>query len=53
MRPDHAARASAVVESSGKAVSAVGWNISADGTSGQSAAEAHDADADSFARASP
>ena len=50
-RPACAARARAVVESSGNAVSAVGWNRTADGTSGQSAAAAQAAGAGRLARA--
>ena len=49
-RPDHAARARAVVESRGKAASAVGWNIRAAGTSGQVAAAAHEAGGESQRR---
>ncbi len=50
-RPAQQARARAVVESRGKAVSAVGWNIRAEGTSGQNAAEAQLADSERLDRA--
>src|SRR4051812_6169167 len=50
-RPACAARASAVAATSGNAVSATGWNRTAAGTSGQSAADDHDAGADRLARA--